>query len=622
MHRCIRTNWDFTGIFRDQVEEGYKISIHCLFETQARTGRMSQPSSRKKRRPPQRLSWPTTLSQSSVSSTAGASLDDANKKKKKIWWDQKLDASEKSTTGRKRARASDSRTQNDAVMWVEKFAPKSSTDLSVAPKKVKEIKSWLQNSLASDHNTPNLQKLLVLVGSPGIGKSTTIRVVAKELKRSILSWNESFLSRSAHDANSRGLFSVEQTSALNSFHEFLQQSGSGISSLDLQSSPENRGSTTNNAVILLEELPNLHGPSAQQRFRDIMMSHLQRSRVPTILIFSDVSEGKHRPEDLERLIPPEILYDNDQATLMQIHGVTKPKMKKILAAIAKEEKYRCSPDFFEEIHHQSNGDIRHAIMTLQLYATGGSRPPTLSIQGQNNRDTKLSTFHSLGKLLYAKRVVDENGESRLAFDPESILQRSDLGVEGSLRFLEFHSPDFFSDITDLSKAYASFSDVADMLGYDTFTGGSSRGTNGANSSVFPYECASSIAGRTVASTNIHPAPNKFRQFSRPKVFDVMRNGGQNQIIVDQLSRRLSAISCQSSSVSKFVTESLPFLRQITPQEVDPYLENLYSVAMQNHKEKSAHNKNKKDVQDEEELLFQKEQAALLEMDDIAEFDSD
>ena len=352
-----------------------------------------------------------------------------------------------------------------------------------------------------------------------------------------------------------------------------------------------------------------------------MTSHLQRSRVPTILIFSDVSEGKHRPEDLERLIPPEILYDNDQTTLMQIHAVTKPKMKKILTAIAKQEKYQCSPDFFEEIHHQSNGDIRHAIMTLQLYATWGSSPPTMGVKGQNNRDTKLSTFHSLGKLLYAKRVVDENGESRLAFDPEMILQRSDLGVEGSLRFLEFHSPDFFSDISDLSKAYASFSDVADMLGYDTFSGGSSRGTNGANSSVFPYECASSIAGRTVASTNINPAPNKFRQFSRPKVFDVMRNGAQNQIMVDQLSRRLSTISCQTTSVSKFVTESLPFLRQISPQDVDPYLDNLYSVAMQNHKEKSAHSKNKT-VQDEEELLFQKEQAALLEMDDIDEFDSD
>jgi cell cycle checkpoint protein len=309
-------------------------------------------------------------------------------------------------------------------------------------------------------------------------------------------------------------------------------------------------------------------------------------------------------------------------TLMQIHSVTKPKMKKLLGAIAKQENYRFSTSVLDEIHHQSNGDIRHAIMTLQLHAAGRPKAKSGTItfgnEGQNNRDTKLSTFHSLGKLLYAKRVLDANGDSRLAFDPETILQRSDLGVEGSLRFLEFHSADFFTDITELSRAYSSFSDVADMLGHATALGGSGDARNN-GSGVFPYNCASSIAGRIVANTNAHPAPNKFRQFSRPKVFDVMRNGRQNQILLDQLSRRLLTTSRQIGSVSNFVTESLPFVRQISPQEVDPYLENLYSIAMQNHKDKLGHENN---IEDDEELFLQKEQQALLEMDDINEFDSD
>ena len=581
---------------------------------------MSQLSSRKKRRPPQRLSWPASISsQGSTISTGNGSVS-SEPTKKKVWWNQGV-ASDASGTSRKRARKADSRIQNTgkqdnantATMWVEKFAPKSSADLCVAPKKVKEIKSWVQNSMTA-RSMEQQQKLLVLVGSPGIGKSTTIRTIAKELTASILSWNESFLPRTTSDMHSRGLFSVEQTSSLNSFHEFLRQSGSGIASLDVLSSSRDNNTSNGNAIILLEELPNLHGAAAQSRFRDMMSSHLQRSHVPTILIFSDVQEGKHRPDDLERMISPEILYDNEQTTILQIHSVTKPKMKKVLTAIAKHKNYRCDTNFFEEIHHQSNGDIRHAIMMLQLYATGrsGASSITIGSEGQNNRDTKLSTFHSLGKLLYAKRVFDSNGNSRLAFDPETILQRSDLGIEGSLRFLEFHSPDFFTDITELSKAYSSFSDVAEMLGYDTY-GGSRYGDN---SSVFPYECASSIAGRTVANTNTQPAPNKFRQFSKPKVFDVMRNRLQNQIMMDQLSRRLASIN---STSSKFVTESLPFVRQITPQEVDPYLDNLYSVAMQNQKERKS---DKKNVQDDEEVLFQKEQQALLEMDDIAEFDSD
>eukprot|EP00536_Pseudo-nitzschia_multiseries_P008787 jgi/Psemu1/288025/fgenesh1_pg.230_\ len=583
---------------------------------------MSQTSSRKQRKRPQRLSWPAALSQESViagqdgrqtitQNQTGASLVNNNNGRKRA-----RQSSDRSTTAEK----TEDRNA-DVEMWIEKFAPKSSSDLCVAPKKIKEIKAWIQNSktsmTAASHQVR--QKLLILVGSPGIGKSTAIRMIADELKFSTLSWNESFHPRGYQDGSSRDLFSVEQTSALDSFDEFLQQSGSGIESLHLISSDNNNNTTNNNSIVLLEDLPNLYRTSAEERFRNIMARHLHRSHVPTILIFSDVSEGKHRPEDLERLIDPNNLYDNEKTTILQIHPVTKPKMKKVLTEIAKREKCRFGTDFLDEIHEQSRGDVRHAIMTLQLHATGRSKNKygaiDLDARGKNQRDTKLSTFHSLGKLLYAKREVNSDGISRLAFDPEAILEQSDLGVEGSLRFLEFHSVDFFTDIIELSNAFSSFSDVADMLGHAT----SRRSNSHENENIFPYGCASSIAGRTVGNTNIHPAPNRFRQFSRPKVFDILRNGKQNQILVDQLSRRLSTTGCHSSLTAKFVTESLPYVRQIAPQDVDPYLDNLYSVAIQRHKERK--NMVAENAEDDEDVALQKEQEKLLEMDDIEEYDS-
>ena len=71
---------------------------------------------------------------------------------------------------------------------------------------------------------------------------------------------------------------------------------------------------------------------------------------------------------------------------------------------------------------QSHGDLRHAIMNVQFRlnndATKDSRKrgilPTgrrrrrqqeepIKVGGSSQRDTKLSTFHALGKLLYAKR---------------------------------------------------------------------------------------------------------------------------------------------------------------------------------------------------------------------------
>eukprot|EP00539_Tryblionella_compressa_P018324 CAMPEP_0178858762 /NCGR_PEP_ID=MMETSP0747-20121128/840_1 /TAXON_ID=913974 /ORGANISM="Nitzschia punctata, Strain CCMP561" /LENGTH=216 /DNA_ID=CAMNT_0020525085 /DNA_START=100 /DNA_END=750 /DNA_ORIENTATION=- len=211
-----------------------------------------------------------------------------------------------------------------------------------------------------------------------------------------------------------------------------------------------------------------------------------------------------------------------------------------------------------------------------------------------------------------------DGYSCLAFDPEAIMERSDLGVEGSLRFLEYHSVDFFTDISELSSAFSYFSDAIELLDRSSATGNIRR--NHDSSGFFPYACASSIAGRAVANTNEHPAPNKFRQFSRPKIFDVVRNEKQNQILVDQLSRRLSTYHMSMSSAlggdtGTFVTESLPFLREIIPQEVDPFVNNLYSVAMQHY-----HNNRKIFAKAEDDGL--KEQKEILGMDDIDEFESE
>ena len=96
--------------------------------------------------------------------------------------------SEVKQSSRKRPRLSNNSpsAKQDATIWVDRFSPKSSADLCVAPKRVKEIKSWMEDAVNG-----NQLKLLVLVGKPGIGKSTMIRVLAKELSFNVLSWNES-----------------------------------------------------------------------------------------------------------------------------------------------------------------------------------------------------------------------------------------------------------------------------------------------------------------------------------------------------------------------------------------------------------------------------------------------
>lgn len=685
-------------------------------------GRGAQTTTKMQRRgttrqPPTRLSWPgagPSFSMSQKQDQHSPSAANATFKKSTLSFPPSIStqndlqqhrrSSDPPCAKRKASHPDDDGNANDSrqyELWVDKYRPRSIPDLAVAPKKLKEIQSWIDGDNGQCHHMR--KKLLILVGSPGVGKSTAVQVLAEtECNKQVVSWIESIQPRTTSEAmlsSRRQLFSLEQKSSLDSFEEFLMESGSGISALTLATTSTTtayNASIDNNvcgskgnfakhkqgtnkgqfkhhsfsrsanletmtktaipsggSLILLEDLPNLHGYDMESRFRSIMTRHLHRSKVPTVLIYSDVAEGKHRPEDLERLIDPDILYDQNVTTICQIHHVTKPRMKKILGAIAKAENChgRFGPDYFEHLHEQGHGDIRHAIMTFQMDAIGSSNRTVLlsSVLGStshskstNERDTKLSTFHSLGKLLYAKKTIVEGKKDdfsrpsssslRLAFDPDTIIERSDFGVDGSLRFLEGHAIDFFTDITDISDAYKYFSDASAL--WNSYDGGSSA-RGGSNSrrdgcdQIFPFGCAAAVAGRAVAITNRHPSPNKFRQFSAPVAFDVLRKRAQNQVIVDQLTRRISSSFSTSSSGfsslndrSKFVTESLPFLRKIAPDLVDPSVTNLYSMARANHYDrKQIIRELSQQYYDEEERIL-KDQEEILGVDDIEDYQSD
>ena len=316
-----------------------------------------------------------------------------------------------------------------------------------------------------------------------------------------------------------------------------------------------------------------------------MERHIQRTQIPTFFIFSDVHEGKHKPDDLERLIPPHILYST-LVQILPIQPVTKSKMKKCLQSIAKAEGLRSgalSADFFEETHLSSGGDLRHAIFAMQFRCCSANSSGCAS--ETSKKDAKLSTFHALGKLLYAKRKPQsvqydsdsddealassaktkkwDDGRGLLEFVPEEILSNIDMGLDSALSFLSYHSPDFFTDATDLSRSFDLMSDASAFL--DRF---------GQADGPFPNEYASCIGGRAVADGNKNPAPPQFRQFTAPKVFSVMKKNRENEMKIEQLRKRLSvgggsrsrtSIHDNIGSAHQFVTDSLPYMRTVIPQ---------------------------------------------------------
>jgi len=535
-------------------------------------------------------------------------------------------------------------------MWTDKHAPKCTKDLCVAPKKIDEVKQWLtshtncrrtkRESIQSDTSedlapwempaewemeilSPDA-KLMILVGSPGIGKSAMVHALADELNLEILTWNDAHADFVDYQTQSMDAYLPYQ-SQMNSFEEFLSSGGVGMDTLELdvgddvptmkdakKNKEQNHGS-----IILIEEIPNLHNAQAAQSFRNVMEHHIQRTIVPTIFIYSDVYEGKHKPEELERLIPSNILYSN-LVQILTIQPATKAKMKKCLQAIAKTEGIgTLSSDFFEEMHLNSGGDMRHAVLAMQFrFSSTNTRQH--SGKESTKRDTKLSMFHALGKLLHAKRKplcqdtleetkMWEDGRGPLEFDPEDILSRSGMGVGSAVSFLSYHGPDYFTDITEMSRAFDRFSE-ADMF--------VSRNYQEGGQSLLDY--ASSIGSRAIADSNLTPAPPTFRQLSAPKVFGVMRKSSENEVKMDQLRKRLSlgsgqiALDSNIGSAHRFVTESLPYMKEILPAEVNYALAHLHSYANDS-------GNNAADTTSHEEEALAKENEVLLE-DDIVDDD--
>jgi cell cycle checkpoint protein len=222
----------------------------------------------------------------------------------------------KPSTSKKAKQSAKKSTHSSTIssqLWIDKHTPRTAAELCIAPKKIEEVRQWLRshisarqtrrgnrnhqsNAFLSPYEASLEQvKLMILVGSPGIGKSTLIKVLAKELKLQLLTWNDAHLEYN-YEQSLREEGVLPYQSQLASFEEFLVGAGVGLDSLgvDMHSSESGNGEY-NGSVILIEDvsfycldllctlrlglqlfhfrstcsckIPNLHNAEAAQSFR-------------------------------------------------------------------------------------------------------------------------------------------------------------------------------------------------------------------------------------------------------------------------------------------------------------------------------------------------------------------
>ncbi|QSZ34170.1 hypothetical protein DSL72_005758 [Monilinia vaccinii-corymbosi] len=341
--------------------------------------------------------------------------------------------------------------EEDMRTWAERFGPNNLEELGVHKKKVTDVRTWLENVIAGQMR----QRLLILKGSAGTGKTTTVQLLAKDMGCDVLEWRNPVGSVASSD----GFQSMAAQ-----FEEFMGRGGK-FGQLDLFSDnrdipakPEVKRLDQRKQIILVEEFPNTftRSSSALQSFRSAILQYLASNTPP--LSMQCNSEAKNYPitpvvmiisETLltttsaaadsftaHRLLGEEILQ-HPGVRVMEFNAIAPTILAKALETVVQKESRKSGrrktpgPQVLKTLGEV--GDIRSAIGSLEFMCLRGdlddwggkvvfgkakkaSKDTSLtkmeeeSLESITRREASLGIFHAIGKIVYNKREGKVPGE--------------------------------------------------------------------------------------------------------------------------------------------------------------------------------------------------------------------
>jgi len=224
----------------------------------------------------------------------------------------------------------------EALMWVEKYRPKTFDQVVGLKDIVDSLQAFMKNPKTMPH--------LMFAGVPGTGKTTLALVIAHTLYGA--NWKNFTLELNASDE--RGIDTVRDR-----IKDFSRYSRTGF------------GEDIPFALIILDECDQMTGP-AQTALRRIMEIGSRTSRF--ILICNQSS----------KIIEP----IQSRCAIFRFSRVDKQAMKQHLLCVAEKEGSTLIPEAADRIVDFAEGDLRHAINSLQTasaYKEGSIDEKTISL---------------------------------------------------------------------------------------------------------------------------------------------------------------------------------------------------------------------------------------------------
>ncbi|KAI1775277.1 Rad17-domain-containing protein [Hypoxylon cercidicola] len=386
----------------------------------------------------------------------------------------------------------DSSTSDEQRPWSERFGPINLDELAVHKKKVADVRRWFEDVMAGRLR----QRLLILKGAAGTGKTTTVRLLAKDMRCELLEWRNPVGSLGANQG---------AQSASAQFEEFMGRGGKfGQLDIDLDSTPQNLGNKVDvhdntRKLILIEEFPNTftRSSTALTSFRNTILQYLASNTpslssfthqssadpiTPVVIIISETllttTSASADSFTAHRLLGPEISRHPGCCTI-EFNAIAPTLLAGALELVVQKEARksgrRRTPGPLVLKRLGEIGDIRSAISSLEFLCLKGdtdtdwgskvtftkpkrgsknqvslTKGEVESLELVSQREASLGIFHAVGKVVYNKR------------DERPMSQQT---PEGQAEML----PEYMAHYSRSKRSEVSVDSLIDETGTDTHT---------------------------------------------------------------------------------------------------------------------------------------------------------
>ncbi len=280
-------------------------------------------------------------------------------------------------------------------LWAEKYKPEKLEGVVGQKKAILETMEWLKKWKPGN--------ALLFCGSPGVGKSLVVEILAKERELDLIQLNAS------DERNPEKIENFMQTTKTKA----LFRKGK---------------------IILIDEVDGISGH--ERGGVGAVVKLIKESMFPVFLVANDPWASKLRP------LRPHV-------KMIKFHKVPTPSIAKRLKEILGKEGVEAGPEVLKNLARWSQGDLRSAINDLQTISQGKTGLKAKDLETLGYRERESSVFNVLPILFHSKSMIASKNAIRGADkDPDEIF----WWIETNLHH-HFRDPEDLADAFEiLSKA--------------------------------------------------------------------------------------------------------------------------------------------------------------------------